>query len=190
MQSIEELIEKSAHDMFNPELNFNIAQKYEEVGQTASAISFYLRAAEYGHDTHHLIVYTSMLKIAHCFQDQSGREHSVQNALLQAIQYLPSRPEAYFLLARFYERSKDWQHCYTFSEIGLMCPNKQPMLPADVEYYGDYCLLFEKATSGWWVGRRDESLSIFLDLLKRNLPQEYIDVIKWNIKAINPDVIV
>ena len=187
MASIEKLIEDASHDMFNPELNFEIAKKYEELEQTASAVSFYLRAAEYGHETHPTIVYTSLLKMAHCFEDQNGREHSVSNALLQAIQYMPARPEGYFLLSRFYERSQKWQECYTFAEMGMLYTTRLEQLPAEVEYPGAYALLFEKAVSGWYLGRREESKQIFLDLLQQDIPEGYSNGIKWNIDRMGTD---
>ena len=119
MVTIEELVEAASGDMLNPEHNFNIAKAYEEIGQTAAAMSFYLRTAEYGYDTHPLLVYSSLIRISYCVEDQSGREHTLENSLLQAIQYLPKRPEAYFNLSRYYERNKKWQECYTIAEIGL-----------------------------------------------------------------------
>ena len=187
MSSIEKLIEDTSHDMFNPILNFEIAKKYEELEQTASAVSFYLRAAEYGYESHPTIVYTSLLKMARCFEDQSGREHSVSNALLQAIQYMPARPEGYFLLSRFYERDQKWQECYTFAEMGMMYTTRLDQLPADVEYPGSFALLFEKGVSSWWLGRKDESLEIFYDLLKQDIPENYKTTIEYNIKKIDPN---
>lgn len=184
MNSIEKLIEDASQDMFNPLLNFEIAKKYEELGQTASAVSFYLRAAEYGYDSHPIVVYSSLLKIAHCFEDQIGREYSVSNALLQAIQYMPSRPEGYFLLSRFYERSQKWQECYTFAEVGMMYTTRLDQLPVDIEYPGAFAFLFEKAVSGWWLGRREEAAQIFNDLLKQDIPENYISAIKYNIDRI------
>lgn len=190
MNSIEKLIEDASHDMFNPILNFEIAKKYEELKQTASAVSFYLRAAEYGYETHPTIVYSSLLKMAYCFEDQNGREHSVSNALLQAIQYMPTRPEGYFLLSRFYERSQKWQECYTFAEIGLVQANRLDNLPVDVEYPGTFALLFEKAVSAWWLGRVEESSNIFSNLLKQDIPDNYRSTIKYNMEKINPDVVI
>jgi hypothetical protein len=187
MISIEKLIEDASHDMFNPVLNFEIAKKYEELEQTASAVSFYLRAAEYGHDTHPTIVYASLLKIARCFEDQANREHSVSNALLQAIQYMPARPEGYFLLSRFYERSQKWQECYTFAEMGMMYTTRLDQLPADVEYPGAFVLLFEKGVSAWWLGRKEESLEIFYDLLEQDIPDHYRSTIEYNIDRIDPN---
>jgi tetratricopeptide (TPR) repeat protein len=184
MNSIEELIETVSHDMLNPEHNFNIAIKYEQLGQTASAVSFYLRAAEYGYKSHPEIVYASLLRMSHCFEEQSGREHTVSNVILQAIQYLPNRPEAYFLMSRFYERSQKWQESYTFAEIGLMFDQNIDKLPVDVDFPGRYALLFEKAVSGWWIGREDESLMIFTLLLEEDIREDYKNTIKYNLEKL------
>jgi len=62
MATIEELIELASSDMLNPEHNFKIAREYELIGQTAAAMSFYLRTAEYGYDTHPNLVYASLIK--------------------------------------------------------------------------------------------------------------------------------
>lgn len=181
MESINSLIESASHDMFNPELNFKIAKKYEELGQTAAAISFYLRAAEYGHDSHPTIVYTSLLKISHCFDTQNGRKKTVSKSLMQAIQYMPTRPEAYFLLSRFYEREQKWQEAYTFAELGLLHISRKDNLPADVDYPGEYGLIFEKAVSSWWIGKKDEAKDLFISLLSYNLRPEYLASVNSNL---------
>jgi tetratricopeptide (TPR) repeat protein len=146
----------------------NLGLAYEEINQTAAAVSFFLRAAEYGlGQKTPKIVYTSLLKISECFNSQGGRIHSVTNALHQAIAYWPERPEGYFLLARFYERAGNWQECYTWASIGLVYADidEEHWLPAYVGYQGKYCLEFEKAVSGWWIGRREESAKLFTYLL-------------------------
>jgi len=181
MATIEQLIEDASNDMLNPEHNFKIAKEYEVIGQTAAAMSFYLRTAEYGFDSHPLLVYASLIRISYCVADQSGREHTLENSLFQAIQYMPNRPEAYFILSRYYERNQKWQQCYMFAELGLLHTSIFELLEVDVEYYGRYCLEFEKAVSAWWIGRKDESKSIFNDLLGKDLSEEYISAIKYNL---------
>jgi len=184
MPTIEKLVEDASHDMFNPKLNFEIAKKYEEMGQTASAISFYLRAAEYGHDTDPLVVYASILRMSICFDSQREREHTTKHCLLQAIQYLPNRPEAYFLLSRYYERKQDWQECYTWAEVGLTHNSRLEALPIDVEYYGLYCLEFEKGVSGWWLGRKEDSKQIFEKLLTQDINLTYKSSVEYNLQKL------
>jgi hypothetical protein len=160
---IDELIVELSVDPFNPELNFKCAVEYQNINQTASAISFYLRAAEYGVNTHSVIVYNSLLCMANCFADQNDRVNTVSNCILQAVAHLPERPEAYFLMSQFHERQGNWQECYAWAKMGLYVPAWEK-LPADVGYHGKYVLEFEKAVSAWWIGRKEESIRILKDL--------------------------
>jgi len=185
VDSIKFLIERASYQPFNPETNFWIGEEYLKIDQTASAVSFYLRAAEYGHDSHPNIAYTSLLRIALCFDKQQGRGHSSVTSILQAISYLPNRPEAYFYLSRYNERIGNWQEAYTFAEVGLTHVGRQEPLPVDVEYPGEYALLFEKAVSGWWLGRKEESKKIFQDLIDNHpISDAYRKGIESNLKHV------
>lgn len=186
MKSIEELIESASHDMFNPVLNFEIAEKYSELNQTASAVSFYLRAAEYGVKSHPLIAYTSLLKMSICFDDQRDRNKTVLNNILQAIALVPTRPEAYFFLSRYYEQLAAWQECYTTACMGLAWSSTQEPLPSSVEYYGPYVLVFEKAVSSWWIGRQEESRELFKELDRMELEPRYKASVESNLSNILP----
>lgn len=184
--SIEQAIIELAPEAHNPEKNFNAALAYDNIGQTASAVSFFLRAAEYGYKTHDLIVYTSLIKISHCFAKQGEREHTVENSLRQAIAYMPTRPEAYFFMAQRYERKSNYSEAYLLANIGLAFIDKAESdpLPADVGYplYG---LNFEKAVCAWWIGRKDESEAISTMLLDTyEMPQEYVNSCLYNIKLV------
>lgn len=184
---IDKLIVDLSTDPFNAEKNFKAALEYDKLNQTASAISFYLRAAEYGNkELDSLIIYTSLLRISLCFEKQGDRQATVLNNALQAAAFLTNRPEAYFLLSRIYERSQQWQSAYTFSCLGLKNLNDTlPPLPASVEYYGPYCLLFEKAVSGWWLGKNEESKQLFLKLNQLETAPEYTIAIKNNLERLN-----
>ena len=105
------------------------------------------------------------MKCHHCYDRQGTRDITAITLAQQAVCLMPKRPEAYFLLARFHERRHQWNDCYKYSSLALsICDfNLQP-LKTDVEYPGYYGLLFEKAVSGWWWGKTEESKEIFLDL--------------------------
>lgn len=180
---IEQLVVKLSKDPFNPALNFDVAVEYEKQNQTASAVSFYLRTAEYGHESHPTLVYASLLKTAHCFADQNDRQATVSNCLLQAVAYLPYRPEGYFLLAQFHERLAQWQECYTWANMGLHNQLHSP-LPVHVGYEGNYVLLFEKAVSAWWIGRKDESIQIFGRLNAMDIDPGYKSAVRHNLERI------
>jgi FkbM family methyltransferase len=181
--NIENLIENASYDIHNPRYNFNVAVEYELLGQTGAAAGFYLRAAEYGYSSDPLIAYSSLLRMAVCFEGQNNRDHTVSNCLLQAIAFMPTRPEAYFLYARFHERATNWSEAYTNAEVGLLfADNVMESLPVTVDYPGKYALLFEKAVAGWWVGRKLEAVEILKDLYNNySLTPEYKNIIASNL---------
>jgi tetratricopeptide (TPR) repeat protein len=186
-ERIEELVVALSKTPFDPEINFNLAAEYERLDQTASAISFYLRSVEYGNSTHPLLVYTALLRMSICFSSQRDRNWTVSGALLQAIEYLPNRPEAWFLLARFHEREGNWQECYAFAETGLVFANKYntyEKLPLWVEYHGEYVLRFEKAISSWWVGRRRETFELLSTLSQEQLDPDHTAAVRYNMERL------
>lgn len=178
--NIEDLIIELSHKPFNPELNFKVAVEYERINQTASAVSFYLRTAEYGYDKAPVLAYASLLKLAQCFEDQKDRAWTVSNCLLQAVQYLPYRPEAYFLLSRFYEKTQQWQEAYTWAEMGMR-QEQLSALPVETGYQGRFCLEFQKALAAYWVGRPEESKRLLIRLSQMDIPSEYQKAIEENL---------
>lgn len=184
---IKDLVTELSKSPFDPVLSFVIAQEYERLGQTASAVSFYLRTAEYGYYSHPEYVYTALLRSAKCFEAQTNREHTVWNLLLKAAAYLPKRPEAWFIQSQRYEKESKWQECYTHAEVGLsLASDRVTNLPADVGYYGKYVLEFEKAVSSWWIGRKDESIAIFKSLVSQpNIAPQYRSSILSDLKNID-----
>jgi tetratricopeptide (TPR) repeat protein len=174
---IKELAIDLSNDSSNPEKNFALAEEYERLRQHSSAAGLFLRAADFGYKTHPLITYASLLKMALCWSRQNDRKATVINSLYHAIAYLPSRPEAYFLLSRICEKNKDWQKCFTYAEIGIQFATAtyHNPLPGYVEYNGSYCLLFEKAVASWWIGRKEESKQLFQYLLDEyEMAPEYV----------------
>jgi|LakMenE18May11ns_1017448.scaffolds.fasta_scaffold9959261_27 FkbM family methyltransferase len=165
-------------DTENSKYNFNLALEYDKIGQTASAISFYLRAAERSEDPE--LSYTSILKMALCFQKQGGRIQTVKGAYQQAITILPKRPEAYYLLAKIHRETSIHHEAYSTIEIALnICDFDDTKLCENVGYSGYHDLIFEKAVSSWWWGKKDESRKLF-----RRLFEEYWDVLDEKSKEV------
>ena len=180
---IQELIYDLSKKPFDPALNFAVATEYERLNQSASAVSFYLRTAEYGEKTHQDLVYTSLLKLAQCFDSQNDRVHTVSNALLQAASYQVNRREAYFFLAQFHERLQQWQECWTWTTIGLAMPERDP-LPVDTGYK-TYGLLYERAVCAYWIGRKDISIELFKHLQALDLAPEYRSSVEDNLRRLD-----
>ena len=151
-----------------PYRNFNLGVFYENIGQTASAVSFYLRTAERTSDE--LFQYEALIRAAGCFEKQGTRGLSVRGLLMRAVALLPNRPEAYFFLSNFYEKEKTvegWVNCFTIASLGEKISDfNSPPLQTNLNYPGKYGIIFEKAVSSWWVGLCEESRDLFLDLIK------------------------
>lgn len=151
------------NDSENPDINLWLAKYYHSIGQTASAISYYIRTSERTEDK--TLMYACLLAASGCFDSQGCRNNSVKGMLQSAVALLPERPEGYFLLSRFYERDENYHDAYLISSIGLeVAYTDLPELPLPVDYPGTYGILFERAVSSWHTGLCDDSRKYFLDL--------------------------
>jgi GR25 family glycosyltransferase involved in LPS biosynthesis len=159
-----ELIEY-ALDPENALKNFNLARWYHNQGQTASAISYYLRAADRAEDK--LLAYESLILSSHCFDRQGNRNVTVYSLLRAAVTLLPQRPEAYYFWAKKDESNGAYSECYTTCSLALaLCDFNAPSLRNNVGYDGKYMILFEKAVSAFMWGKTQETKEILLDLLE------------------------
>ena len=139
------------YDTENPQLNFNLALWYENQGQTASAISFFLRTADRTNNLE--LAYECLLHLADCFHKQSNRNYTVRGLYQHASTILPKRPET------------QYAECYTTCCIALnLCDFDLTPLSTDVGYPGKFGILFQKAISAYWWGKGDESRKILQDL--------------------------
>jgi GR25 family glycosyltransferase involved in LPS biosynthesis len=179
---LEVLLTEYSLDPENPQRNYDLGLWYEKEGHTAPALSYFLRASERYEDEN--MIYESLIKCHHCYDKQGTRDGTAISLLQQALCTLPNRPEAYFLLARFHERRHQWNDCYKYASLGLsICELFDPSTTSDVEYPGKYGLLFEKALSGWYWGKVEESKNIFVSLSEDdNVGEDYYDIIVENLK--------
>lgn len=170
----------------DPEINFKIGVFYHSINQTASAVSFYLRAAE--RTTNKLIMYECLLRCSMCFNSQGTRNLSVEGMLQHAVALLPKRPEAYFHLSRFYERTQKWFLGYMTSSIGIGVAEANPAekLITQIDYPGIWTLHFEKAVCSWWCGLCEESKMTFEYLiLNEPLDMVHKEAVISNLKKLN-----
>jgi len=81
----------------DPSINFMLGITYYSIGQTAAAVSFYIRTAERTLDDS--LKYESLIRASLCFESQGSRSLSVRGLLQHAISIMPKRPEAYYFLS-------------------------------------------------------------------------------------------
>lgn len=184
---LEKLLEKYSLDTENSEHNFNLGIWYESQGHTAPALSYFLRCAERAEKSDPVLAYEALIRGSYCYFKQGTRDGSGRGMLWQAQVFLPDRPEAYFLLARYAERQEWWQDCYSTSHLALLnCNFDLPPLRTDVEYPGKHGLIFEKAVSGWWWGKVEESKSLLYEILEHyHLSDSDREIILNNLEKMN-----
>ena len=179
MKNIKELLSIYIKDPQVYKNNFNLARYYHTNGQTASAVSYYLRAAERTDDKE--LQYLCLILAAKCFESQGMRNFTVKGLYKNAITTITDRPEAYYFLSKLYEREdKDgsWNDAYLTACIGVdNCKDKKyNSLAVDVEYPGYHGLLLQKAINGYTSGVCDESRGILGDLVNYvNVGEDFLD---------------
>lgn len=193
MSNIQQALEQFVQDTANAVFNYELGIEYHKIGNSAAAISYFLRAAELTDDDN--LAYTCLLLNAINFRKQGRRSGSLKNQLLHAIALCPTRPEAYFLLSRYYQEyqakhsndSNRYHESYSIAEMGLKLSNVDNPNPI-LEYKGAYCLVFQKAVAAWWISKQDESRRLFLTLLgTEKMDEEYKAACLNNLKNIGLD---
>ncbi len=149
------LFEQFSLDTENPKINFDLAYYYHSIGHTASAFSHYLRCAERTDNTD--LVYECLIRSFYCFDAQSNRDFTSKNLLMQAISLCPDRPEAYYILSKFYLEKNDPYSAYMLTSIALQsCNFNTSPLITYLGYNDKYDLLYNKAIAGWHWEKLDE----------------------------------
>jgi FkbM family methyltransferase len=183
--NLQNLLNNFIQDPENPENNFYLGTYYDNLGQTASAVSYYLRTAERSQSE--LIKYQCILRAGLCFIIQGCRNTTVKGLFQHALAIQPKRPEGYFLLSRFYERQENYHDSYLIASIGekVVEQNPEPLI-LNVEYPGFYGILFEKAVSSWWVGLCNESRNLLEDLLENyEMDETHTNAVRNNLQKLS-----
>jgi GR25 family glycosyltransferase involved in LPS biosynthesis len=188
VNEIEILLKQYSVDPENAKSNFNLGVWYWNKKHTAPALSYFLRSAERAEDP--ILAYEALLWAHQCYEKQGTRDSTARTLLQHAINLLPNRPEAYFLLAKFHGKREQWTDAYSISHQGLVFSEKNPEpLQNSVGYMGEFALLYEKAIAGWWWGKGEESRKILLSLKENySLSKEYKKSVDDNLKKIGVEI--
>ena len=156
------------NEPYNDMNNFNLGYEYELIGQTAIALSYYLRCAEYTSNDN--LSYECLIRMSKCITKQGNRDVNELTCLEHAISIKPERPEAYYIMSLYHSYRGNWLKSYMYACIGLKCidlkDSNENNLIKDIGYYNKYQLLFQKAYSGYNKGKINESQLIYFDLLE------------------------
>lgn len=174
------------YNLEDPQANFDLALEYDALGQSYTAISYYLRAANFTEDR--TLAYTCLLKIGTWFIKHGCRNFSAETTLQQAVAWMPKRPEAYQLLATFWEQHKKYLEAYQLSTTGLeVCDFNLPPLPVSFGKIDQEGLMIQKFLSGWHCGKEDQTRAILQDLVDnhwKNLDADQQDQVEMHITSL------
>lgn len=147
----------------NPTYNYTLGREYERLGQTAAAISYFLRCAERHENLE--VQYECLIRIGNCFDRQGNRNFTVKSMYQAAITLLPDRPEAYYLLSRKLEHESQYFESYMMTELGLKAHEIYDKTDLGVGYPGQWGLIFQKAVAAWWRGKGMEARKLLQSLV-------------------------
>ena len=159
---MDDILEKYILDSDNPNLNYDMGLAYQNNKDYSSAISFLLRCKERTDDN--LLQYECLIRCAECFRHRGKSDWIIKYILESAIELQPRRPEAYFLLSRFYGLRGEWSDSYSYSSLGIAnCSDTKPLKTFD-EYKGVHDLLMRKALSAFSLKHEQEYRDIFKEI--------------------------
>lgn len=187
MNKLKTYLNEYINDPLDPYVNAKLGEEYEKIGHGAAALSYFLRTAEMLHDKDPEMTYCCILKTWKQLNKQTRRPKWEREQLTTAISYLPTRPEAHYLLSLDYGRKHEWKYSYMHACLGLQHTNKNP-LPYDIGYPGDFMLTFQKAYTSWYIGQREESKNLWFELSQmNNIPKKYMKIIQSNVHSFGTD---
>ena len=163
--TLKEQVYNYINNPLDPGTNFNTGLYYESIGQTAAALSYFLRCAELTDDKD--LEYESLLKTYRCVAKQTRRPVWEKEQLMIAITHYPERPEAYFLLSQWHSAREEWTEANYFATVAQkVCDFTLPGLGSDVGYVGHWGLKFQEAFACWYRGLRQHSLNLWKELYR------------------------
>ena len=95
MEQLKKYLYEYLDNTTDPYINAKLAEEYEKLGQGASALSYFLRAAELTWKSDPEFAYCCVLKTWKQMNKTTRRPNWEREQLQTAIALLPTRPEAY-----------------------------------------------------------------------------------------------
>lgn len=181
MSKLQDRLEQFIEYPTNQDILFDLGWEYEVIGQTAAAVSFYLRTCEFGNDLD--LHYESLLRISLCFEKQGDRRWIQKGFIQRAISLAPKRPEAHYLMSKFYRDTGDWQECYTSAvlgeEVGVNIKGTRSFLT----FPGKIGLKLLRAEGAFKIGLFDECKELYFEMKndKRATPH-FLELVEQTLK--------
>lgn len=165
---------------YNLEVNLDLGYFYEQKNQLASAISHYLRGAEYGLDNVNTnrdkFIAECLLRAAICMDKLGGRNHSTKSLILHTIAHIPTLPQSYLQMSKIYETTSEWNECNAQCSLGIHFIDSYQQLKYDGRSKDEVLneLLYQKAISNYYTGKTNKARLDLVELRKKSNLQGWI----------------
>ncbi len=149
---------------------FHQAQNYFDAGDFVNAGKWYARRAAMGGWAEE--VYYSLYRVAAAMEHLGEPWADVQDALLRAWAFRPTRAEPLYQIAVHYRVEQQYQLGYMFAERAAAIPlPDEDILFVDAAYA--WCAIDEQAVCASWIGKHAEAFTLCRRLLARpDIPDE------------------
>ncbi len=150
---------------------FDTAQSYFDQGDFVNARKWYARRAEMGGSDEH--VYFAMLRIAESMSRLGAPWPDVQDALLRAWEFRPTRAEPLYQIAYRYRLDRRYRLGYLFAQGAAEIPfPEQDRLFVRGDDYA-WRATDDQAVCASWIGKHAEAFALWRSLLALpDLPDE------------------
>jgi tetratricopeptide (TPR) repeat protein len=169
-------LEQFINDPYNAAKSFDMGTFYFSSGHYASALSFFLRAAEYS--KYNEITYDSLIMVAKSLSALGRRKVTELGLWQNAIAFEPTKSDAYLYISEYHEQLKNYHQAYANAIQGLIFTDT-----GGTNYWE---LTFQKAVAAWHIGRGKESRDIFAYLADnaKLLSEKYQKLVQSNITSL------
>ncbi len=147
-----------------------LAHIYFDTGDFSSARKWYARQVElggFGTD-----IFLAMWRVAQAMEHLGEPWADVQDALLRAWAFRPTRAEPLYQIAVHYRVEQQYQLGYMFAERAARIPLPEEDISFDRDIY-TWCAMDEQAVCAGWIGKHAEAFTLCRRLLARpDVPDE------------------
>jgi tetratricopeptide (TPR) repeat protein len=155
---------------------YELARSYHKIGQTAPAITFYLKLVDEcvlseTSQSELDLMYECLLHAGECFSNQGRREGTARVMYHHAERVLKDRPEAYFLLSKNWSYNGDWQSALHFIELAEEKSKTCKSTINNFEYISPLAILLQKLECLWNWGEEEAAITNF-EKVREELPLE------------------
>lgn len=171
--------------VFNPydlKVNLNLGFAYENENQLASAISHYMRGAEYGLDSNYrnkkILISECLIRTGECFFKLGSRLASTKSVILHALSNTPKLPQIYLTLSKVYEQQQEWGECNAMCNIGIEMIDNYTRFQYDNKDKETILnnLLYQRAISNYNLGKTDKARIDLESLLRKSTLEDWMKI--------------